>query len=443
MAVREEATEGTAIAERAQDSILLAFEGAEFVLSRDMIDSPFMTGSLTKSVPRAGMWGDDLGCTIPILMRGKGTLTQPEWSVPMKSIMGTQTASSDGVVDAASTTTLVKVKSGCGDLVDGQLIYFPATGEVRRVVSEATAIITLDIPLAAAPAEDAVINAGISWMLSSSTHPSFTSYAYFDGPKRLMLAGTKAVSCEMTFEVGATVPIMFACQALTPTYDTTAQAVTPTLDTTTPPLTCLGVDMWARFAGTAKGTPSQTETILDAPDFGVAVGDKISIEVTAGVWETVAISVVSGDAGGDITLTHASVSVAASATDTVYITRGACANIGDTLTITIEMETEVLKCMAASAGKIGQVATGRAVSIAKSPFFASWQEFLMRDEVVGYSILITLGDTLGNIVAIYIPKMVNAEVALTTDPLMRTSVTSHAVVDATMGNDHEIVIAEF
>ena len=67
----------------------------------------------------------------------------------------------------------------------------------------------------------------------------------------------------------------------------------------------------------------------------------------------------------------------------------------------------------------------------------------MRDEVVGYSILITLGDTLGNIVAIYIPKMVNAEVALTTDPLMRTSVTSHAVVDATMGNDHEIVIAEF
>ncbi|MBD3252056.1 hypothetical protein GF380_06465 [Candidatus Uhrbacteria bacterium] len=447
-AVAEETTENTAATELATSAILPREDGVEFNLDRDSDDTTFMTGSLSDSAPVPTMWSDDIGPSlVPVLARGKGTLTKPEYSVLMKSIFGTENSNTDGTIDTGSDTVTIVMKTG-GDPTAGQLVYFPdadsGAGFVSRVVSVTTGT-SFDIwpALPDTPSEDDEFLCGTNWQLASSDHPSFTAWGYFDGPKRIRYTGCKTISWEATFEVSASVPMDFVCRALSPLYDYTAQGVTPTVDRTTTPLRCLGIDIYSLLSATATGTPTTTETILSAPDFDVAVGDKILIDVGSDVWETVAISAVSGDAQSNITLTHAAVSVAASADDTVYVQSLQCAQQGDSVTVTLEVETDFQRCMGSTYGKVAQEQVSRTVTIAKTPYFKSWQDFYMRDSVKASALMIVLGDTENNIFAVYVPNSVNTEVSMTNDLLMKLDVTSRGVVDSVLGNDHEIVAAAF
>jgi len=447
-AAREETTAGTPLAEQAGSAILLAATGLNVNIGKATLENPYMSGSLSKTTPAIGMDSDDAGPTIPVFMRGEGELAAPDWSVLMKSIMGSQVASADGVADTGCTTDIIQIKSGCGDLVEGQLVYFVTPGEIRRVIDvDVVGEFQVSPPLTTAPAEDAVIVCGINWMLTSVDHPSFTAWTYFNGPtgvdRRVQFAGTQVTSWEATFEVGAYVPMNFACQCMSFLTDNTAQAVTPTLDTATLPLRCTGIVLETEFTGIASGVPTTTETILTTPNFDVAIGDDIRIEVTADVWETVNITGVSGDAPGNITLTHAAVSVAASALDVVRIVRTTCSQVGESMKITVNVPKEFQRCMIPSSGKSGMKATSREVLISTTPYFKGWQEVLLRNGMTGAEFTIILGTTQTNIIAIRIAKKINTEVSLTTDTLMKLDVSSEGVKDETLGNDHEIVIAAF
>lgn len=456
-----ETVEGTAVAETAAGAVMTSEDGAEFVLDRDLLESGMMSGSFSKDTPEPGIWTDDLGFTLPTKMRGYGTLgaNGPDWHLMMESVMGTEIRATAGVVATGSTALTIQVKSGCDTIapVAGMLLYFPSQDEIRRIQTftaavvdpAALAVIVLDTPLSAVPAEDELIKTGVNWMLSSSpSHPFFTAYAYFDEDNghRLRYTSCKTTELDFEFEVGGHCDMTFKNVALSPLYDTTSQAVTPVYDHTTKELTCLGVDGYIRVAGTAYGSPTTTETILATPNYDVRVGDKIQIEVSSGVWETKAISVVSGNAGGNVTLTHAAVSIAADALDTVYILRGACADIRETLSLKVECPVEFEKCMFADYGKTGSANVGRTVTIEAEPYFQGWEQFLMRDNSTGQSMMVVMAEptkVLGNIVALYIPKKVVTTVGITNDDLMKNSVTSRAVKDAVLGDDHEFVIAAF
>lgn len=441
LAIREEATEGTLIAEQAASALLPRKEGIGVNIGREMLEGGYMTGSFSETAPEPGMYGDDLGWTLPVFARGKGTLTAPDWSVAMKSLMGKQEAHTDSTIKALTTPTTISFEStAVPDVVTGQLIKIGSS--LVRITDITGSVITFWPPVAAAPAAGDAYVAGINWMLSSSTWPTFSSYIYFNDLQRLAFAGCRSTSLSLTFEPGQRVPMDFNVVALTPTMDYTAQAVTPTLDTTTSAPRCLGMILKTTYAGVAKGVPTVTETILSAPSFAVGIGDKIMI-LTATGWETKTISNVVGNAGTDITLTHAAVSEAASAAETVYIVRELCADHGDSITVNIEMDIEFIKCMAMAAGKYASRPTGRSVTIERSPFFTSWKEVYLRDNVVSAELLIQLGTTAGNIFAVYMPNIVVSEVSLTTDALMKVDTTSMAVRDPLLGNDHEIVIATF
>ncbi|MCP4357979.1 MAG: hypothetical protein GY796_08190, partial [Chloroflexi bacterium] len=375
-AVREETVEGTLIAEQAADAILLGAEGVEFNLGRELLESSFMTGSLSKSAPVAGMWSDDVGWTIPTFARGAGILASglPDYHVPLKSLMGQEESNTDNTVNVSPAPTAIAFTTGSSnDMVVGQLIR--VNSEITRITSVATDALTVWPPLSAIPSGTDVITAGKNFMLASSGWPSFSSYIYFDGPKRLALAGGRTTTLNMNFTVGQRCPLTFSVRSLQPYYDVTSRAVTPTLDTTTAPPVCLGMTLSTTFVAVATGTPTTTETILLAPNFHVAVDDEILLETSAGVWETETISAISGDPPGNLTLTHSAVSGSAvSATDTLYIRRKKCAGIGDTLEVTIEMEVTPQLCMQASAGKMAAVPTSRTVTLSKTPYFSSWQE---------------------------------------------------------------------
>lgn len=440
--IEKEATENTLATEANSSAILLREDGFAVNLGRESLEGGFMTGSLSKTAPVPGMYADDLGWTYPTFARGKGTLTKPDFHVAMESLFGVEEANTNDAVAAspAPTTTTFTANTGANDLVEGQLVMI--NGEITQITDISTQALTVWPPLSATPTALDVIYAGCNWLLSSTSWPTFSSFLHFDGNRKLTIAGCRVNSLSMSFEVGQRCQMDFGIVGLTPVMSTAALGTTPALDKTTPPPTCLGMVLSAMFSGTAKGTPSTTETILSAPNFDVAIGDEI-LQSTSTGWETKAISNVSGDSGGDITLTHAAFSEAATLGETVYIRRKKCASIGDSLTVNIEMEVETVNCMQASSGKMASLPTGRTVTIEKTPYFKSWQEFLMRDNVVGAELMIKLGSTTGNIFALYMPNVVNTEVGLGTDAIMRVDASAQAVVGSRMGNDFEIVAATF
>jgi hypothetical protein len=183
--------------------------------------------------------------------------------------------------------------------------------------------------------------------------------------------------------------------------------------------------------------------VLLAPNFDVRVGDYIQVDVGAGVYETVAVTNVSGDAGSNITITHAALSGAGTATETAYILRSGCADTGESLTITVECPVVSEKCMFTTYGKLGLANVGRTVTMESEPYFKSWEQFLMRDNSVGMSFLAVLGDTSNNICALYIPKKVNASVTLNNNEIMTQTVSSRGVNDGVLGDDYEFVMAAF
>ena len=440
--IEKEATENTLATEVNSSAVLLREDSLAVNLDRESLEGGFMTGSLSKTAPVPGMYADDLGWTYLTFARGKGTLTKPDYHVAMESLFGVEEANTNDAVAAspAPTTTTFTANTGANDLTKGQLVMI--NGEITQITDISTQALTVWPPLSTTPTALDVIYAGCNWLLSSTSWPTFSSFLHFDGNRKLTIAGCRVNSLSMSFEVGQRCQMDFGIVGLTPVMSTAALSTTPALDKTTAPPTCLGMVLSAMFSGVAKGTPSETETILSAPNFDIAIGDEILQNTTTG-WETKAISAVSGDSGGDITLTHAAFSVAATAGETVYIRRKKCASIGDSLTIKIEMEVETVKCMQASSGKMASLPTGRTVTIEKTPYFKSWQEFLMRDNVVGAELMIKLGSTTGNIFAMYMPNVVNTNVGLGTDAIMRVNASAQAVVGSRMGNDFEIVAATF
>lgn len=235
--------------------------------------------------------------------------------------------------------------------------------------------------------------------------------------------------------------------ALSPLKDNTAQVVTPVYDSTTPELTCLGVTGWGRVSGVITGSPTITETVLLAPSYDVRVGDYIQVDVGSSVWETVQISDVSGNAGGNLTLTHAALSGAGTATETAYILRSGCADSGESIDLTMDTPVESKKCMFADYGKSGLASVNRNITIETEPYFEGWEQFLMLDNTVGMSMLWVFGDVAnddqGNIVALWIGKKVNTAVSLNNNTLMTHSVSSMVCKDAVLGDDYEIVMAAF
>jgi hypothetical protein len=221
--------------------------------------------------------------------------------------------------------------------------------------------------------------------------------------------------------------------------------MTPTYQTSPNPLICQGIDVGFYYAATAQGVPTTTETVINEPDFEVAIGDEIILEGGgAGIWETRAISNVSGNAGSDITITHAAATGAVNADDTVYIKRVAsCATAGSMLDLTLEYEWIPINCITASYGKLGSVYGKRTVTLNKNAYFRSWQEYYLRDSVVGAELMISAGDTNNNRMVLYMPNVINTEPTLAMDELIMNPTAMQAVRGTTSGNEAELVLSFF
>lgn len=454
ISIEEETTEGTPVAETANGAMVVSEAGAEFKIPREYLQSNMMTGSFTKDAGEAGMYSDDMGVILPTKLRGVGQLgaNGPDWQMPAKSAFGSEYRMEAGVVDTGATAITIPVKSGAASpaVKAGLLLYFPTQGEVRRVSAYSAPNITLETPLSAIPSEDDTFISTVCWLLSSSPdHPIATVYGYYGESQdmRVRLTSCKTTQMKLTANVGGYCDLVFTMMALEPLQDNTSQAITPNYDDTTPELVCLDVNGWGKVSGVITGTPTTTETVLLAPNYDVRVGDSIIVDTGSSVWETKLISAVSGNAGSNITITHAALSGAGTATETCYILRSICADYGETLDVTMDCPVEAKKCMGETYGKSGLASVDRNITIETEPYFESWEQFLMRDNAVGMGMLAIFGDISGddqgNIVALYISKKIVTDVSINNNTLMTQSVSSMAAKDATLGDEYEMVLAAF
>ena len=446
---KKEGTSYTYEAPDATDGITVR-QDVEVNLNREFLEDDTIVGTLSHSPSEPGMWSDDLGGMLPVYARSGGNGTVPEFSVLMENAFGSQVDNADETVDddPAMATTTTFTLTGATTYTAGQLILVDIDGNdtfyLTQVQSQVGKVVTVWPPLPDDPDDLAPIKGGTNFMLLDDDWPLMSVRCQFEGTKYIKYKGCRVSQMEATFEVGQRVPINFTFVAAgLEGYGHEAEtAFTANLDNTTRFLTCLGVELSAMYEGTAKGVPTTTETVLSTPDFAVAVGDELIAE-TATEWETVTISNVSGAAGEDITLTHAALTAAVSADDTVYVRRKKCASSGDSLTITLENTITPVNCMAETYGKVAIEQTGRMVTIAKNPFWMSWQELLLRDNAIGSALTVFMGTEENKIMVWYLPNIQNTEVSITSEELMRTSVTSVANKDATLGGGSEIVVACF
>ena len=147
-----------------------------------------------------------------------------------------------------------------------------------------------------------------------------------------------------------------------------------------------------------------------------------------------------------MTLTHGSVSVAASADDTVYIQRAVCTSgFGNSITINMTMDREPINCMTSTYGKYASVYTGRTIEVTKNSHFRSWQEYYLRDSVVGCELMIQAGSTDDNVGVIYLPNIITTDATIDVAPLMMQTVTGQAIGASwyNSGLDEELVIGLF
>lgn len=452
ISIEKETTEGTPVAETANGAVLIAGEGAQIILDRDWLQANMMSGSFTSDAGEPGMWADNIGAVIPTKLRGIGTLGAygPDWKMLAESAFGSELAATSGTIDTGATAINIPVKTGGTNVQAGMLLYFPTQHEIRRVSSWATPNIGLDVPLSTIPSADDEFKCGRQWLPTSSPdHPFFTLYSYFAEAQAMRVRFTSCKTSQLKLKAtnGGYCDMEFTVVGRSPIYDHTAQAVTPNYDNTTPQLTCLGVEGWQRMSGIITGTPTTTETVLLAPNFDPRPGDYIQVDTGSAVWQTKLISAVSGDAPGNITITHAALSGAGTATETAYILRQGCADFGASLELTMDTPVSAEECMHEGDGKAGLASMGRTITISRTPYFKSWEQFLMRDNAVGQSILAIFGNLAGddqtNIVALWIGKAVNTAVSINNEDLMTQSVTSMVCKDAVLGDDFEIVLAAF
>ena len=429
-----ETTEGTLPAYAGTDAVAMRTDGVAYNTNRELLEPGYMTSSWSKTAPSAGAVSDDTGCTLPVWARGKGSASQIDFHYPMKAAMGSEVQSTSGTVAAAPAPTATGFTiDGGGAVVVGDIIK--VNGEYTRILTESTGAVTFFPPLSAVPvATDAVTVDYTYKCLSDNT--SFITYSgifEFDGPRRLEFLGCRN-GFTMNFEVGQRCSIDF--NVIANNYNAAyAAATTPTIDTDTDPPVCLGMDLSAWYVGTVgAGATTTVIPVVSDPEIDLQAGDFLVVDVGSGVFETAVIASVSG-----LSVTVAALGGAPSEGDTLYIKRVACAGIGDTLGITLEMTSERSRCMAAPSGTKSQFYTGRTVTVNKTPYFDSWYELLSRDAVVGAELWVVLGDTANNIMVVNMPNVINQGVSLGTDQLMKYSVDALAVRD-TVDND-ELFIA--
>lgn len=228
LGIKEETTEGTLIELAAGSEFIEIKPGFSVNSSVETVESDVLVDDIGASEPFVTKQTPSVSISKPV--KHSGTEGQaPDYSVMVKSGMGSQTDNSTEYDTVASSTAgtsaaaaILKVDSGEGaNFVEGQavLIKDGTNGySVRNVDSISTDDLTLNYNLSSAPASGVNLGKAIHFAPSSDGHPTYSVHHYQSSSSTSSLhqavAGCRTTSMTMNFPANDIATIDFEVEGL-------------------------------------------------------------------------------------------------------------------------------------------------------------------------------------------------------------------------------------
>lgn len=227
IALKEESTEGTYVAESSGSDFINPREGSTLTPDVSSTDTDTYKSSIGMSAPI--QTGENPTASLPQYFRGSGTEGQaPDYALLLKSGLGNQATESTeydtvagSTAGTSSAAAVINLDSGEGankQVGEALLIKDETNGySIRNIDSISTDALTCNFNLSNAPA--AGVNTGKAdlYYPADSGHPTFTLHRFQAGTSTGFhdaVSGARTTSVSATFEAGALPTVDFEIQAL-------------------------------------------------------------------------------------------------------------------------------------------------------------------------------------------------------------------------------------
>ena len=218
-AVETESTEGVYAAPSSADSFVQTLvDGSEMNPAKELIERNVFNGSIGKSTPRSGI--KSVTGSLPVEYRASSVEgAAPEYDKLLLSAMGQKRSMSVALTsDTGHTTTRIYIQDAdIGDVNVGDIVMIKETGAFHVSPVLATddtlgaAWFSLIIPMAAAPADNVVVEKFTTYITADSGHPSLSVSKYIESAITEKASGCKVTSMSLeSFETGQIASLNFA-----------------------------------------------------------------------------------------------------------------------------------------------------------------------------------------------------------------------------------------
>jgi hypothetical protein len=226
-AIREESSEGTLIAISSASQFTVLREGFSFQSGVETVDSDELVNDIGAS--ESLVTRESPTASIPKYFKHSGVEGQaPDYSLMIKSAMGSQTTNSTEYNTVASSTAgtsaaaaVIKVDTGEGaNFAKGQalLIKDGTNGySIRNVASISSDDLTLNYNLGAAPASGVNLGKAIHFAPAATGHPTYSAHLYQASSSSAFhqaIAGCRTVGMSMEFPANDLASISFDIEGI-------------------------------------------------------------------------------------------------------------------------------------------------------------------------------------------------------------------------------------
>ncbi len=247
VAVKEESTEGTYVAETAgTDFVEVLADGLEVTQEKETIERNNLSSTLEKVAPRTSTRA--VSGTIPVEYKADGTAGDaPETDALYKSLMGGSRSAASATTTTGNSSTVLNFSSHSFSIGDIVLVQESGAFEVRPISSTTSGTITFPFALAnGAPSDGVVVEAVQTYFMDGSNAPTLSITRYIGGELREKSIGCRVSSASLeNFTTGQVPSVSMGFGGLDFDREDGAPLFTPTFDSAQPPVVlsaCVFID---------------------------------------------------------------------------------------------------------------------------------------------------------------------------------------------------------
>lgn len=239
IAIKKEATEGTAETMAGTDFLKAKADGLELTPAKEQLDQDVLGSGLTMQKSQQGL--ASVTGALNMYMKANGTAgAEPEYGVLLESLMGAKRTNTAQTSDSAgeNTTTEIYFADTSGFKVgDTALIKTAGAYHLSPITAVDADKITHLIPTSSAPADDVVVEAFTTYYPTDAGHPSYTVEKWVEDKVKETALGCKTKTMSVgNFTTGQNPEMNFTMEGLSFARVLSTLGVTPSYDSAETPV---------------------------------------------------------------------------------------------------------------------------------------------------------------------------------------------------------------